>query len=150
MKILVDADACPVKHIIEKTAQEYGLEVLMVSNPHHAIESSYARVIMVDFAPEAVDIAIVNRTCKGDVVVTQDYGLASLVLSKQAQAIHPDGKIFNEGNIDTLLTQRYLNARARRAGLRISGPSKRNPVQDQLFKSNLLKLLQISSDMKGD
>lgn len=150
MKILVDADACPVKHIIEKTAQEHGLELIMVCNPHHVIESSYASVIMVDFAPEAVDIAIINRARCGDVVVTQDYGLASLVLSKQARAIHPDGKIYDVGNIDTLLTQRYLNARARKAGMRISGPSKRNPAQDQIFESNLLKLLQTSSDTKGD
>ncbi len=150
MKILVDADACPVKQIIEKIAQRYGLEVIMVSNPHHAIESSYAQVILVDFSPEAADIAIVNRTNKGDVVITQDYGLAAMVLSRQAIAIHPNGKVYDEGNIDTLLSWRYLNARARRAGMRISGPSKRNIAQDQLFEMNFLKLLQTSSDLKGD
>jgi hypothetical protein len=150
MRVLVDADACPVKDIIEKTAQEWNLEVIMFCNPNHSIESSYARVIMVDFAPEAVDLAIINRTRAGDIVVTQDYGLASLVLAKRAQAIHPDGKIYDPGNINALLTQRYLNARARRAGVRISGPSKRSPAQDQCFTKNFIKLLQNTSDMKGD
>ena len=150
MKILVDADACPVKQIIEKIARQCGLEVIMVSNPHHVIESTYARVILVDFSPEAADIAIVNRTNKGDVVVTQDYGLAAMVLSRQAKAIPPDGKVYDEGNIDTLLSWRYLNARARRAGVRLSGPPKRIIAQDQLFEMNFMKLLQPSSDLKGD
>jgi hypothetical protein len=150
MKILVDADACPVKTIIEKKARESGVELIMVCNPNHAIESSYAQVIMVDYAPEAVDIAITNRTQGGDIVVTQDYGLASLVLAKKAQAIHPDGRIYNSVNIETLLAQRYLNARARRGGMRISGPAKRNSALDQLFEKNFEKLLQTGSDAKGD
>jgi len=150
MRVLVDADACPVKDIIEKTAQAWGLEVIMFCNPNHIIESSYAQVIMVDFAPEAVDLAIVNRTQAGDIVVTQDYGLASLILAKQAYAIHPDGKIYDSGNINTLLTQRYLNSRARRAGLRISSSPKRSVAQDQRFARNLIKLLQSTSEMKGE
>ncbi|MGI6435725.1 MAG: YaiI/YqxD family protein [Syntrophomonadaceae bacterium] len=142
MKILVDADACPVKDIIETIARQQGVAVTMFCNPHHAISSDYSQVVMVDFAPEAVDLAIINQTRAGDIVVSQDYGLASLVLARRAHAIHPSGKIFDAANIDTLLTQRYLNARARRAGQRIPGPAKRGPAQDERFKQNLLQLLQ--------
>lgn len=143
MKILVDADACPVKDIVEMIARQQGIAVTMFSNPHHLISSDYAGVVIVDSAPEAVDLAIINQTRAGDIVVSQDYGLASLVLARGAYAIHPDGRIYDSANIDTLLTQRYVNARARRAGQRVSGPPKRGSAQDERFKKNLLQLLRL-------
>ena len=142
MKILVDADACPVKDIILQAAGTLNVDVVMITNTNHNIESRRAQVIIVDHMPEAVDIAIVNRTCRGDVIVTQDYGLASMVLAKGARAIHPDGRIYNESNIETLLTQRYISARARRAGLRTKGPSRRTKEQDVLFRRNLMTMLE--------
>ncbi|MEN6348985.1 MAG: YaiI/YqxD family protein [Syntrophomonas sp.] len=142
MKILVDADACPVKNIIEKMAEDYQLPVLMVCNPSHMIKSSYAQILVVDGSSQAVDIAIVNRTEPGDIIVTQDYGLASLVLAKKAAAIHPSGKIYNAENIDELLMQRFVNFKARQARLKVSNPKKRRSSDDEHFQINFERMLK--------
>lgn len=142
MKIVVDADACPVKDLIEKTARKYLLEVIMVSNHHHVIRSEYSRVIVVDGASQSADIAIANLTLPGDIVVTQDYGLAAMVLGKHALPISPAGHIYDNQNIEGLLMQRFVNYKARRAGLKISGSRKRNRSDDQQFMLNLVKIIE--------
>ncbi len=142
MKILVDADACPVKDIIEDIAGNYSLQVIMISNPSHNIRSSYSDIIMVDGGAEAVDIAVANRSKAGDIVVTQDYGLASMVLGKGAAAINPSGKIYTMENIDGLLMQRYLNYKARKVGLKTINPRKRSAKDDQRFTRNFTELIE--------
>jgi len=142
MKILVDADACPVKDITERIAQEYCLELILVSNINHAIASDYGEIVMVDSIAEAADMAIVNRTRPGDIVITQDYGLASMILSKGGRAIHPLGKEFTAYNIEGLLMQRFINQKARRAGQRIGGPRKRNALDNGLFEIRLKQIIQ--------
>jgi len=142
VKILVDADACPVKDIIEDIAGNYSLQVIMISNPSHNIRSSYSDIIMVDGGAEAVDIAVVNRSKAGDIVVTQDYGLASMVLGKGAAAINPSGKIYTMENIDGLLMQRYLNYKARKVGLKTINPRKRSAKDDQRFTRNFTELIE--------
>lgn len=142
MKIVVDADACPVKELIEKIAKKYHLEVIMISNHHHVIQSDYAQVVVVDGASQSADIAITNISNCGDIVVTQDYGLASMVLGKRALAISPNGKIYDNENIEGLLMQRFVNYKARKAGLRISGPRKRKADDDRHFMLNLVMLIE--------
>lgn len=142
MKILVDADACPVKDLIEKLARQYELQVIMIANINHDISSDYSEVVIVDGASQAADMAIVNRTTSGDIIVTQDYGLASMVLGKRALAISPSGKIYDDNNIDGLLMQRFVNYKARKAGLRINGPGKRTTDDDQRFTKNLTRLIE--------
>lgn len=142
MKILVDADACPVKEIIEEVAREHHLKVLMICNPSHLVNSSYSETLVVDGSSQAVDIAIVNRTRPGDIIVTQDYGLASLVLAKKALAIHPSGKIYNADNIDGLLMQRFINAKARQARLKVPNPKKRISSDDERFRSNFRRMVK--------
>jgi len=146
MKILVDADACPVKDITEKIAQEYCLELIMVSNINHEIASDYGEVVMVDSIAEAADMAIINRTRSGDIVITQDYGLASMVLAKGGRAIHPLGKEFTPNNIEGLLMQRFINQKARRAGERIGGPRKRNALDNNVYKNRLKQVIQEQSN----
>ncbi len=141
MKILVDADACPVKSIIEEEAEKFGLEVVMVCNPSHILQSSYSQIVVVDGSSQAVDIAIVNRSSKGDLVVTQDYGLASLALAKNALAIHPSGKVYKQDNIEVLLMQRFVNQKAREAGVRTNNPKKRKASDDERFRSAFVKIL---------
>lgn len=143
MKIIVDADACPVKRIIEDLASSQGIELIMVSNYHHIISSDYARLIVVDAASQSADLTIANLAHQDDIVVTQDYGLASMVLAKKASAIHPSGKIYTLGNIDGLLMQRYVNQKARQARKRIANPKKRQPEDDQNFQCNLQKLIKM-------
>lgn len=141
MKILVDADACPVKQIIESIAARHGLEVMMVSNLNHCIQSQYAQVVVVDGASQAADIAIINMVQPGDIVITQDYGLASMALAKGSYALDPMGKIYTAENIDRLLLSRFLNQKARRAGERTKGPRKRGRPDDNRFAGSLEQLI---------
>lgn len=97
--------------------------------------------VLVDSLPQAVDIAIVNRVEAGDVVVTQDYGLASLVIGKRGKAISPRGYIFKEHSIDQLLQRRFLHYEARKAGVRVKGPKKRSEKDEIRFRKNFLRLL---------
>jgi uncharacterized protein YaiI (UPF0178 family) len=142
LKIIVDADACPVKDIIEELAQEYRLELIMVSNINHVIASQYAKIVVVDGTSEAADIAIVNLTKRGDIVVTQDYGLASLALAKGSYALDPLGHQYTDTNIEGLLVRRFINQKARRAGERIGGPRKRNPNDNSRFQQRLREIIQ--------
>lgn len=141
MRIIVDADACPVKNIIDIEAKKRNIPVIMVSNINHNITSEYAEVIWVDDTAEAADFAIINMLQPEDLVVTQDYGLASLVLGKKAQAISPLGMVYDLNNIDSLLMQRHINAKARKAGIKTSNPKKRKGIDDEKFKNNFNKLI---------
>lgn len=134
MKILVDADACPVKDIIIKIAKELKINVIMFVDTSHILNDGYSRVVTVSQGKDAVDIALINQTEKGDVVVTQDYGVASMVLGKQAYAINQNGLIYNEDNIDGLLFERHLSQKVRRAGGRTRGPKKRNKQANHQFE----------------
>ncbi len=144
MKILVDADACPVKELIEELAREYRLELVMVSNINHIIKSNYATIVVVDGSAQSADIAIINLARPGDIVVTQDYGLASMALAKGSNAIDPMGKRYTEDNIDELLLRRYINQKARQARVRIGGPRKRKVSDSALFTLGLRKLINDS------
>jgi len=139
-KILVDADACPVKSIILKIAKKYHLDVIFFIDTSHILEDDYAQVVVVEKGSDSVDFALINRTDKGDIVVTQDYGLAAMVFSKGAYAIHPSGLIYTNDNMDQLLFERHLNAKIRRAGGRHSGPSKRRSTDDDKFCNSLERL----------
>lgn len=141
MKIIIDADACPVKDITEDLARQYSIELIMVSNINHLIRSNYAQVIVVDGADQSADIAIINLSRPGDIVITQDYGLASMALAKGSYAIDPLGKQFTSENIEGLLMQRYINQKARRAGERINGPRKRVSLDNNRFQRNMRQLI---------
>lgn len=142
MKILVDADACPVKQIIESVASALKTEVIWVASIEHNTHSQYGQVIRVDNAPEAADLFIINHTEPGDIVVTQDLGLASLVLAKGAQPITPSGSILHEEGMENLLYQRYINKKARRQGYHIGKTAARTNLDDQRFKKALLDLIK--------
>ena len=145
MKILVDADACPVKELIEELAREYSLELVMVANINHIIKSNYATIVVVDGSAQSADIAIINLARPGDIVVTQDYGLASMALAKGSNAIDPMGKRYTEDNIDELLLRRYINQKARQARVRINGPRKRTASDSAIFASGLRELINDSN-----
>ena len=142
MRILVDGDACPVKEDIVAIAQERDIEVIfVVSTASYFNRDWKVKQIIVDSLPQAVDIAIVNRVEVGDVVVTQDYGLAALVLGKKGKAISPRGYFFNDGNIDRLLQRRHIHHEARKAGVRIKAPRKRSEKDRARFCKNFQRLL---------
>lgn len=140
MKILVDADACPVKEIITRVAKEKKLEVLMFIDTCHLYDDGYSKVFVVDKGKDSADMALVNRAEKGDIVVTQDYGLASMVLAKNAYALSPNGLIYDKNNIDRLMFERYLSAKVRRSGGRWGNPKKRTKESDERFEASLRAL----------
>ena len=143
MRIFVDADACPVKEIIIDAAKERRLDLIFVVSFAGYFDRGWnVQKILVDTSPQAVDLAIINRVAAGDLVVTQDYGLASLVIGKGGLAISPCGKIFHEGNMDGLLLQRHMHHEARKAGARVKGPKKRSHEDDARFRNNFAQLLE--------
>jgi hypothetical protein len=141
LKIVVDADACPanVLRICREAAQKRDIPLWTVASFNHNIESEGHIVVGDD--PQETDIAVANAAQAGDIVVTQDWGLAALVLGKGASAISPNGKIYRPETIPFLLEERELKARLRRGGVRSKGPAKRTSAADRRFAANLKKLL---------
>lgn len=141
MRILIDGDACPGKHIIESTAKENHIEVIIYCDTNHILKSSYSTVVTVDSGFQSVDMVIVNKVKSGDIVVSQDYGVAAMVLAKKAYAINPKGYIYHEGNMDKLLFERYISSKVRRTGGRTSNPKKRTKEDDKRLRENLVQLI---------
>lgn len=141
VRILVDADACPVKKIIEEVALTSRVELIMVVNPHHRIVCSSGRVLTVDGESQSVDLAIANLAGPGDIVVTQDYGLACLALARHSRAVHPNGWRYDAGNMDALLCERHLHGKARRAGYKTPSSPKRGASADRRFRQTLIEMI---------
>lgn len=142
-KILVDADACPVKDIIIKIATDFNLKVIMYSNFSHEINISHelVEIIRVDSGSDIADFKIANNTNKYDFVVTQDYGLATMILAKYAFPISPKGLVFNETNIDSLLLNRHINKVNRRQKKYTNIPKRKN-IDNILFEKNFYELVK--------
>ena len=111
MQIFVDADACPVVDIVETIAEKYNISITLLCDTNHILYSDYSEVIVVG----AVDYKLISICHKGDVVVSQDYGVAAMALGKGAYAIHQSGKWYTNENIDQMLMERHLNKKARRS-----------------------------------
>jgi uncharacterized protein YaiI (UPF0178 family) len=142
MKLIVDADATPrnALAICRQAAGEFGLELVTVANFNHNMESEHHLVVGDD--PQAADMKVVNLTARGDIVVTQDWGLAAMVLGKGARAISPVGRIYRQQTIEFLLDSRHQAARVRRGGGRTRGPKKRTADDDLRFRQNLYRLIR--------
>lgn len=130
MRIIVDADACPGKDLIEKAAIENEIEVIMYCDINHILSSDYSKIIYADSGFQSVDMKIANAAVKNDIVITQDFGVAAMVLPKGAHAVSPKGYIYTNENIERLLFERHLSAKARRGGKKTSNPKKRNENDD--------------------
>lgn len=142
MKILIDGDACPVIALVEEIACDYNIKLFIVVDITHQIESDYGQVVSLDKENQAVDMEIYNRCQEGDIVITQDYGLAALVLGKKAIAINQYGLKYTEENIDHLLMSRHIKAKMRRAGLKHQTHGKRKEEDDLKFKNSLLEIVR--------
>jgi len=149
MKIFVDADACPVVDIVEDIATKYNIPVTLLCDTNHVLISDYSEVIVVGAGADAVDYKLISICHRGDIVVTQDYGVAAMALGKGAFAIHQSGKWYTNENIDQMLMERHLNKKARRASSRkhIKGPRKRTEEDDQRFAESFEKLLRKANDL---
>ena len=149
MKIFVDADACPVVDIVEDIATKYNIPVTLLCDTNHVLTSDYSEVIVVGAGADAVDYKLISICHRGDIVVTQDYGVAAMALGKGAYAIHQSGKWYTDENIDQMLMERHLNKKARRAssGNHIKGPRKRTEEDDQRFAESFEKLLRKANNL---
>lgn len=143
MQILVDADACPVVALVEKIARTRRIPVMLFCDTNHVLRSGYAQVRTIGAGADAVDFALTAACRKGDVVVTQDYGLAAMILSKGAYGLHQNGMQYTEDNIDRLLMERHLARKARmsKAKHHLKGPSRRTAENDAHFAAALETLL---------
>lgn len=142
MRVYVDADACPVVDITVNCCRKAGVECCLLCDTAHEIYREGAATMVFDKGADSVDFALVNRVSAGDIVVTQDYGLASMCLAKYAAVLHQDGWQYTQDNIGALLFQRSESRRYRASGGRIKGPSKRTRQQDDRFRQALEQLLQ--------
>lgn len=145
MKIIVDADACPVKDIIIRCAKKHELEVLMVCDVAHMLfyDEEFVTTVTVDQGADSADLAIANRTKLNDICITQDYGLASLLLAKKATVLHHNGFFYTQENIDRMLFERHLSREMRRQKKSRGGHiRKRTKEDDEKFMSALEKAIQ--------
>lgn len=149
MHIYIDADACPVVGIAEDIATKYNILVTLLCDTNHVLTSDYSEVIVVGAGADAVDYKLISICHRGDIVVTQDYGVAAMALGKGAYAIHQSGKWYTDENIDQMLMERHLNKKARRASSRnhIKGPRKRTDEDDQRFAESFEKLLRKANNL---
>jgi len=150
MKILVDADACPVREIIEKIAKKNSVELIYIVDTSHLLESDYAKVVTVSKAADAADFALVNMIEKGDIVVTQDYGVAAMALAKKAYPMHHTGKQFTDGNIEQKLFERHLAKKARRSGMRAGKHKKFTDEARNEFESRFGELVKSRADTESN
>ena len=142
MKIIVDADACPVKDVIKKVAKKYSISVVMVCDTSHQINDDYCKVITVDKFADSADIFLINLTEENDLVITQDYGVAAMALGKRAFAMNNFGDEYTNENMDKLLFERFLGKKVRRAGGRTKGPKKRTKADNVVFEEKFEDFLK--------
>ncbi len=145
MHIYVDADGCPVISIVEKIAKKHGIPVTLLSDSSHALSSDYSEVKVIDTGKDSVDFALVNLCQKGDIVVTQDYGVATMALGKGAYCIHQSGTWYTNENIDLMLLARYNSSKDRhskKGKTHMRGPKKRTKEDDKSFAQSLEKMIE--------
>lgn len=141
-RILIDADGCPVVDIAVRIAREHNWECIILCDTSHYFEKEGAETVTVSKGPDSVDFALVNMLQAGDIVVTQDYGLAAMCLAKRAAPVSQDGMVYDDDNIEGLLMARHTAKKIRNAGGRLRGGGKRQAAMDKRFEAALRKLME--------
>lgn len=142
MRILIDADGCPVVDLAVAQAKKFHIECLLLCDTSHVFQKEGAQTLTFSKGPDSVDFALVNLAQPGDIVITQDYGLAAMCLARNAVVLSQDGMQYTADNIDALLLQRHIAKKIRNAGGRLKGPSKRRSQQDEAFLDKLEEILK--------
>lgn len=142
MRILIDGDGCPVVGIAAEEARQRGIECIVLCDTAHEMRWEDITLLTFDTGADSVDYALAGRVRPGDIVVTQDYGVASMCLARGALVLHQDGWEYTQWNIDALLLERHEARKFRQSGGRTKGASKRKREQDQLFRQGLVRLLE--------
>ena len=144
MKVIIDADACPVTDIAIGLCKEFHAECILLCDTAHEFHRDGAITLMVDKGSDSADFALVSRASPGDIVITQDYGLASMCRGRKVRVLHQDGWEYTLDNISGLMEQRHAAKKPRLAGGRTKGPAKRTAAQNQTFAKALEAMLQKS------
>ena len=144
MKIYVNADACPVTRIVERLAEKYEIPCVLLCDTNHVLSSEYSEVIIVGAGADAVDFKLISLLSKGDICVSQDYGVAAMALGKGCLVIHQSGKWYTNENIDQMLMERHLAKKARRSTKKhhMKGPAKRTVEDDKRFEESFERMIQ--------
>lgn len=140
-RVVVDADGCPVVDECIAAAKRCGIACLLLCDTSHRFERDGAQTLVFSKGADSVDFALVNLVQPGDVVVTQDYGLAAMCLARGVRVLHQDGMAYTGDNIDALLLARHTAKKIRNAGGRMKGPTKRTPAQNEAFAAALAAVL---------
>ncbi|MGG1516766.1 YaiI/YqxD family protein [Paenibacillus oryzisoli] len=149
--IVVDADACPVKAEIEQAAKPFGTQVVLVASFDHKMnESPGVKVVQVDRSDQSVDLYIANHIRSGDILVTQDFGLAALGLAKGAICLTNRGQEYTDSSIDYLLERRHASAKLRRSGKHTKGPKPFTEEDRKNFLHGLTKLLKYLQEIEKE
>jgi uncharacterized protein YaiI (UPF0178 family) len=117
------------------------IDCIILCDTSHVFEKPGAKTITVSKGSDSVDFALVNMMQAGDIVITQDYGLAAMCLARRAVPINQNGMVYTDNNIDVLLHERHTAKKIRMSGGRLKGPFKRTAEQDAAFEEALKELL---------
>lgn len=142
MRILIDGDACPQKEDIVNIVRKYHLKMIVYVDFAHVFNNDEFEVKHCEVGHDHVDMMIINDALAGDIVITQDFGLASLVLMKKAKVLHVSGKILTNENINNHLMSRYVSSHLRRSRVRLKGPPQRTKVVESFFINQLENLIK--------
>ena len=137
--------------IVETIAEKYNISTTLVCDTNHILYFDYSEVIVVGAGADAVDYKLISICHKGDIVVSQDYGVAAMALGKGAYAIHQSGKWYTDDNIDQMLMERHLSKKARRSSRKchVKGPKKRTEEDDERFAQSFEKMLLMAREKEG-
>jgi len=142
-KIIVDADASPFKNEIIDLSMKYNIELFFVfSTSHISNYPDYVKKIMVDNVKEAADLAVVNLAKENDIIITQDYGLAAMVLAKKSRVLLNRGQVADQKNIDQLLAFRHISAKNRKNRVKVKGPAKITENDKKKFLNQLEQMIK--------
>jgi uncharacterized protein YaiI (UPF0178 family) len=141
-KIIVDADACPVKPQIVKAAAPFQIDIWMVASfDHYLAPMIGVTIVQVDRSDQSVDLYIANRIFANDILITQDFGLATIGLAKRATVLSNRGQLYSDQTIDFLLEKRHEQAKKRRNGKHSKGPRPFLEIDRINFQLCLTKVL---------
>lgn len=150
MKVLIDADGCPVVDLAISVSSQYEMETILYCDTSHRIERENAITIIVPKGPDSVDFKLVNAVTKNSIVVTQDYGLAAMCLARGAYVLDQNGREMNSENIDQLLSFRFESAKIRRTGGRTKGPKKRTKENNISFEKKFRQICERVVNLKEE
>lgn len=144
-KILVDADACPVKQEVYRVAGRYGMKVILIANSIiKAPPDDWLEIVVVSSQLDSVDDWIVDHIDKNDIVITGDIPLASRSMKKGARVLSPKGVLIAKNSIGNMLASRDLMAHLRNVGINTAGPAAFSKNDRSRFLQSLDKIIQVT------